>query len=185
MKILLFEYAKPAYTFVTAGDDAISRNADFYVPDFVTELTCIPQFIFKIDRLGKHINPRFAHRYYNRMAAGLIFRADNIMQDLQAMSLPNSISYTFENSFYMSELSELENDCEIKMFLNGEKIYSLNICDLSVSSNEILAKASEYHLIKIGDIFTANNGHIISGLKLGDLLELYLNAELKLSIGIK
>lgn len=185
MKIILFEYRKPAYTFVIAGDDVISRNSDFYIPDFATELSCIPQFLFKIDRLGKHINSRFSNRYYSRMAVGLNFCADNIMQELQIRNLPDSLSYTFENSFYVSEFSELENDCEIKIFLNGEEIYALNICDLFVSSNEILAKVSEYHLIKIGDIFTANNGHTISGLKLGDFLELYINTDLKLSIGIK
>ena len=78
MKVLCTEFsAQGTVSTVTAGDDMLLRvNQDFYVPEFAEYLSCVPQVVVKIDKLGKYISERFANRYYNQMAPGIIFHAD-------------------------------------------------------------------------------------------------------------
>ena len=55
MKILCTEFsAQGTVSTVTAGDDMLLRvNQDFYVPEFAEYLSCVPQVVVKIDKLGK------------------------------------------------------------------------------------------------------------------------------------
>ena len=41
----------------------------------------------KIDRLGKNIAERFAHRYYNEVTVGIDFTARDLQRELRAIAL--------------------------------------------------------------------------------------------------
>ena len=66
MKLLCAEYneaGEVAYNVI--GDNALLRNNDdFYIPAFATELSCVPQIVLRIGKIGKHVAERFAERYY-------------------------------------------------------------------------------------------------------------------------
>ena len=68
MKILCAEYGPDGeISIVPVGDNALLRNNDdFYFPDFTTALSCCPQGVVRISRLGKCIAERYAERYYER-----------------------------------------------------------------------------------------------------------------------
>ena len=70
MKILCAEYNEQnELAIVPAGDDAILReNGDFYKPEFATQLSCVPQFVVKTNRLGKYIGEKFASRIITKSA---------------------------------------------------------------------------------------------------------------------
>ncbi|HAO63855.1 MAG TPA: 2-hydroxyhepta-2,4-diene-1,7-dioate isomerase, partial [Porphyromonadaceae bacterium] len=44
-------------------------NKPFFIPDFAPEFVLHPALAVRIDRLGKNIAPRFAHRYYQSASA--------------------------------------------------------------------------------------------------------------------
>ena len=65
MKILCAEYnAAGEVAIVPMGDDVLLRNNDdFYIPDFSSELSCVPQLVVRLCKLGKYVSERFAGRY--------------------------------------------------------------------------------------------------------------------------
>ena len=80
MKLLCAEYneaGEVAYNVI--GDNALLRNNDdFYIPAFATELSCVPQIVLRVGKIGKHVAERFAGRYYEEVGVGIRFYADNL-----------------------------------------------------------------------------------------------------------
>lgn len=89
MKLLCAEYneaGEVAYNVI--GDNALLRNNDdFYIPAFATELSCVPQIVLRVGKIGKHVAERFAGRYYEEVGVGIRFYADNLERELLATSL--------------------------------------------------------------------------------------------------
>ena len=97
MKLLCAEYneaGEVAYNVI--GDNALLRNNDdFYIPAFATELSCVPQVVLRIGKIGKHVAERFAGRYYEEVGVGIRFYADNLERELLAASLSPAAAITY------------------------------------------------------------------------------------------
>ncbi len=53
-------------------DSALTSDKQaFFLPDFSNEIHYELELVVKIDRLGKHIAEKFAHRYYSEISLGL------------------------------------------------------------------------------------------------------------------
>lgn len=70
MKLCVFPYG--CDWFYMKPDTALAKPTDdFYVPDGCSQLWYTPFFALKINRLGRHIEPRFAPRYYDEINVGI------------------------------------------------------------------------------------------------------------------
>ena len=178
MKVLCTEFsAQGTVSTVTAGDDMLLRvNQDFYVPEFAEYLSCVPQVVVKIDKLGKYISERFANRYYNQMAPGIIFHADALEEKLRTEDLPIAPSFTFEGAGALGEMQPFQANCELVFKINGEEMFSQKITELPISIEKGVSEASKYHLMKIGDLVYSGN-NLRFPIKVGDKLELILNGQ--------
>ncbi len=176
MKILCTEFsAQGTVSTVTAGDDMLLRiNQDFYVPEFAEYLSCVPQVVVKIDKLGKYISERFASRYYNQMAAGIIFHADALEEKMRIEELPIAPSFTFEGAGALGEMQPFKPNAELTFKINGQEIFTQNISELPITIDKGVSEASKYHLMKIGDLVYSGN-NLRFPIKVGDKLELTLN----------
>lgn len=57
-------------------DSAILKDGKpFFIPDFSNEVHYETELVVRINRLGKNIAPRFAHRYYDALTVGIDFTA--------------------------------------------------------------------------------------------------------------
>src|SRR5690554_3016790 len=66
-------------------DSALLRNNDpFYLPDFAKEFHHEVELVVRIGRLGKNIEERFAHRYYEELALGVDFTARDLQDELRS-----------------------------------------------------------------------------------------------------
>lgn len=90
MKILCAEYNPEGRgTVVPIGDNALLRNNDdFYIPDFADRLSCSPQLVLRIGKLGKSVGERFAGRYFQEIGVGIRFYADRLEEELHSEGLP-------------------------------------------------------------------------------------------------
>ena len=60
-------------------DTALLRNNDpFYIPAFSQEVHYECELVVRIDRVGKSIAERFAHRYYKEVGLGIDFTARDL-----------------------------------------------------------------------------------------------------------
>ena len=58
-----------------ADSTMLVGNKPFFIPDFAPEFVLHPALAVRIDRLGKNIAPRFAHRYYQSASACAVVEA--------------------------------------------------------------------------------------------------------------
>lgn len=176
MKILCAEY-NPAgkIAIVPVGDDVLLRNNDdFYIPEFATRISCVPQLVVRLCKLGKCVGERFANRYYEEIRVGIRFYADDFEQELQTAGLPLSMASSFDGSAAISNLVKKEEVGKaVYVFrVNGHVVYEGSLADLPVGIERLIALASDYHTLKIGDFLYCGNQFRYRGLQMGDRLQI-------------
>lgn len=70
-------------------DSALLTNdkKQFFIPDFSSDIHYEAELVVKIDKMGKNIAERFAHRYYNEITLGIDFTARDLQSELKQKGL--------------------------------------------------------------------------------------------------
>ena len=191
MKLLCAEYneaGEVAYNVI--GDNALLRNNDdFYIPAFATELSCVPQVVLRIGKIGKHVAERFAGRYYEEVGVGIRFYADNLERELLAASLSPAAAMAFDSSAALSPMKSLTGVSPENMIfsfeLNGKNVFTREVGEMARRPEETLAAMSEYYMLKIGDFLFCWGVFRQRNLTIGDHLRVLLDGECLLDFQIK
>ena len=79
--------------FMKPDSSIIIRNRPFFLPDFSEEIHYEAELIFRICKVGKCIQPKFAHTYYDAIGLGIDFTARDLSSAIreQTRCLPLSI----------------------------------------------------------------------------------------------
>lgn len=189
MKILCAEY-NPAkeVAIVPLGDDALLRNNDdFYIPPFTEHVSCTPQFVVRLCKLGKSVHERFASRYFEEVGVGIRFYADDFERELAAKGLPLIAASSFDGSAAISALSVPENGeaLEYAFFLNDREVYRQSRGQMVFGMEKLIALASDFHTLKIGDFLYCGSPFRLEGLKAGDRLRVSLGDKIVMDFEIK
>lgn len=133
----------------------------FFVPEFSQQVEYETELVVRINRLGKCIPERFAHRYYDEVTVGIDFTARDLQARLRAKGLPWEISKGFDNAAVvgqfvkLSDLGKPVDDLHFTMQLNGEQRQHGHTAQMLHHIDKIVAYASQFYMLKIGDlIFT-------------------------------
>jgi len=172
-------------------DSAILRNnKPFYIPDFSEELHYETEVIIKINRLGKNIASKFAHRYYSEIGLGVDFTARDLQRKLKEEGHPWEISKAFDNSavignfISISEIDDIQN-IEFHLDINGQTVQRGNTKDMIFPVNELISYVSRFFTLKIGDIMFTGTPAGVGKVKAGDRLEGYLSSNKMFDFKIK
>jgi len=133
----------------------------FFIPDFSNDVHHEVEVIVKINRLGKHIDEKFAHKYYDEIGLGIDFTARDVQKQLKDKGLPWEKSKSFDGATVVSKqfihkekLGDL-NDLSFQLYKNGALQQDGNTSLMLWKINELIAHVSKYFTLKIGDlIFT-------------------------------
>lgn len=158
-----------------------ANKAPFYIPDFSSDIHYETEVVVRIDKMGKNIAERFAHRYYNEITLGIDFTARDIQAELKAKSLPWEISKAFDNSAavgtFISKDSigkEIDN-IDFSLRIDDKIVQSANTKEMIHSVDKLISYASRFFTLKTGDlIFTgtpAGVGRVCIGNHLTGILE--------------
>lgn len=181
MKILCAEYnPEGQVTVIPVGDNALLRNNDdFYIPEFATEISCVSQFVVRLCKLGKSVGMRFAGRYYEEIGVGIRFYADDLERTLQSLHLPVGVASSFDGSAAISNLigCDERGTAMYSFLVNGKVICEEKMSDLPVCVDQLIAYASDFHTLKIGDFLFCGNRFRYRGLQLGDRLQVYFQGK--------
>ena len=74
--------------FLKPDSSLILKNRPFFIPEFSDEIHYETELIIKISRIGKHIQPKFSHKYYNFIGLGIDFTARDLQSKLKKNGLP-------------------------------------------------------------------------------------------------
>ncbi|HIP37218.1 MAG TPA: FAA hydrolase family protein [Crocinitomix sp.] len=157
-------------------DVAILRGNRFYIPEFSNEIHYEVELVIKICKVGKYIDEKFAHKYYNEIGLGIDFTARDIQRECKSKGLPWEKAKAFENSAVLSKnfLPKTQfNLNQINFFLQlnqnvVQKGYSYNMI---FSFDQIIAYISKFVTLKIGDLIYTGTPAGVGPVKIGDKLE--------------
>ena len=165
--------------FLKADSSLLKDGKPFFIPDFSSEMHYETELVVKIDRLGKNIAERFAHRYYNEVTVGIDFTARDLQRRLREQGLPWEISKAFDNSaaigtFVPLNETEKVNHLSFHLDINGQTVQQGCTEDMLFSVDKIIAYVSRFFTLKIGDLIYTGTPAGIGAVHIGDHLEGYL-----------
>ena len=85
------------------------ENKPFYYPAFSKNIHYELEIVLRIARNGKHIEPKFAARYYDSIALGIDFTARDLQDILKAKGQPWELAKGFDGSAVLSTFKPLSD----------------------------------------------------------------------------
>lgn len=152
----------------------------FFIPDFSSDIHYEAEIVIKINKMGKNIAERFAHRYYNDITIGIDFTARDIQKELKSKGLPWEISKGFDNSAVLGTFvpkDQFTNDInklDFRLLKNGELVQSGETSEMVHSIDEIVAYASRFFTLKTGDLIYTGTPAGVGNIQIGDNLVGYI-----------
>ncbi|HPX77018.1 MAG TPA: fumarylacetoacetate hydrolase family protein [Bacteroidales bacterium] len=180
---------KPVF-FLKPDSSILQTGKDFYLPDFSNDIQYELEVIVKVHRLGKHIDKKFAHRYYSHIGVGIDVTARDLQRECKEKGLPWEIAKSFDGSAMLSEwipIEEIEdlNNINFKLMLNDEVVQFGNTKNMVFNIDEIIEYVSKFLTLKIGDIIFTGTPKGVGKLEIGDELKAFIEERELLNIKIK
>ena len=183
--------------FTKADSSLLKDGKPFFVPDFMGRIDYETEVVVRICKLGKSIDEKFAHRYYDAVTLGIDFTARDMQKRLREEGQPWEIAKGFDGSAVIGEWIEKEKlysptmtganegiqALHFRMEMNGETKQEGCTSDMLCSVDRLIAYISQYFTLKTGDLlFTGTpvgvgpvkpDDHIVGYLEERKVLDFY------------
>ena len=111
------------------------KGHPFFIPDFSNEIHYEIELVVKINKTGKNIDERFAHKYYKQIGIGIDFTARDIQEECKEKGWPWEKAKGFDGSAQISRTFIDKNsiDCRnirFKLEKNGKCVQSGNSANM-------------------------------------------------------
>lgn len=152
----------------------IPKGHPFYYPAHSEDVHYEVELVVRIDRVGKHIDEKFAHRYYSSIGLGIDFTARDIQQECKAKGLPWEKAKAWDHSAPLGEefipVTELNGvkDIPFTLHLNGTVVQRGNSSEMLFSIDRIIQEVSKYFTLKIGDLIYTGTPAGVGPIAVGD-----------------
>lgn len=163
--------------FFMKPDTALLKDGnDFYFPNFTKDLHYECELIFRIDKMGKHIQEKFAPKYYSQVSLGIDFTARDLQKKCKENGLPWEIAKSWEHSAPISNqwinVSDLDlENLEFKLLVNGQVAQHGKTKDMIFNINQLVSYVSGFMTLKTGDLIYTGTPAGVGSVKIGDQLE--------------
>ena len=178
---------KPVF-FMKPDSALIRNNKPFFMPPFSKEIHYETELVLKISRLGKHIEEKFAYRYYDEIGIGIDFTARDLQRECKAGGLPWEIAKAFDGSAPVGEFiskKELPDPVLFHLDINGRTVQRGSTADLLFSFDRIIAYVSQFVTLRTGDLIFTGTPAGVGPVKKNDRLQAYIGSRLLLDFLIK
>jgi 2-keto-4-pentenoate hydratase/2-oxohepta-3-ene-1,7-dioic acid hydratase in catechol pathway len=176
--------------FLKPDSSILLKQHPFVIPEFSEDIHHEVEILVKINKVGKYIEPKFAHHYYDQIGLGIDFTARDLQAKLKEKGLPWEKAKAFDGSAVVgdflpkSSFSSLENiNFELKS--NGTTVQKGNTQHMLWKIDELIAHVSQYFTLKIGDIIFTGTPEGVAVVKPNDVLEGYIEDKRLFKIQIK
>jgi 2-keto-4-pentenoate hydratase/2-oxohepta-3-ene-1,7-dioic acid hydratase in catechol pathway len=172
-------------------DTAILKdNEAFYIPDFSNDVHYEVEIVLKINKMGKNIEAKFAHKYYEEIGIGIDFTARDVQARLKEKGLPWEKAKAFNGSAPISTFVPKSNFEDLKnlnfhLEINNETRQLGNTSMMLWDFNEIIAEISNYFTLKTGDLIFTGTPSGVGKVAIGDKLTAFIEGKEMLSFEIK
>jgi 2-keto-4-pentenoate hydratase/2-oxohepta-3-ene-1,7-dioic acid hydratase in catechol pathway len=180
---------KPVF-FMKPDTALLLKHNPFFYPDFSKEVHYEAELVVKIDRNGKHIEERFAHKYYNEISIGIDFTARDLQAEAKKKGLPWEIAKAFDQSapvgrFITKDKFTNVQDINFTLKINGETRQQGNSRDMIFTIDRIIAYVSQFISLRTGDLIFTGTPQGVGPTRINDHFEAFIEDEKLLEFNVK
>ncbi len=180
---------KKPLVFMKPMSAVLINNKPLYYPAFTKDLHYEAEIVLKITKNGKHVEEKFAHKYYNEIAFGIDFTARDVQAECKKKGHPWEIAKGFDGSGGLSEFISLDrvdsNAIKFHLKKNGEVVQKGNTKDLIFSFDHLISYLSTIFKIQTGDIIYTGTPAGVGPVQIGDTLEGFIETNLPEKTSVK
>ena len=171
-------------------DSAILPNKNpFFIPPFSDDVHYEVEVLVKINKVGKHIETKFAHKYYDEIGLGIDFTARDVQAKCKEKGLPWEKAKAFDGSavvgdFYPKDEFDLEN-LTFQLDKNGSIVQDGNTSSMLWKIDELISYVSQYFTLKKGDILYTGTPAGVGRVQEDDVLTGILSGRKAFQIRVK
>lgn len=180
----------------TKPDTAVLKDGEpFYYPDFSQDIHHEVEILLKINKMGKNIEEKFAHKYYDEIGIGIDFTARDVQSKLKSKGLPWDLAKGFNGSAPISDFVSKSKFADLQNLnfhldvtdANGETQTRQqgNTSLMLFSFDYIISFVSRYFTLKTGDIIFTGTPSGVAPVKVGDKLTAFIEGTQMLEFEVK
>ena len=180
---------KPMF-FLKPDSAILPKRNPFFIPNFSEEIHHEVELIIKIKKLGKSIDEKFAHSYYDEIGLGIDFTARDLQSKCKKLGHPWEIAKAFDQSAVVSDkfINKKEfsgTNINFRLTKNKEIVQKGNGNDMIFSPDKIISYVSQFMTLKIGDLIFTGTPSGVGEVKINDELEGFIENTSMFKIKIK
>jgi 2-keto-4-pentenoate hydratase/2-oxohepta-3-ene-1,7-dioic acid hydratase in catechol pathway len=148
------------------------------------------ELVLKICKVGKNIQKKFAHTYYDEIGIGLDMTARDLQDAAKEKGLPWAIAKGFDQSAPVSlflpksEFHDVKN-IGFHLDLNGTSVQQGNSGMMIHDFDDIVTSVSQFMTLRTGDYIFTGTPAGVGPVKVGDKLEAWIEDKKLLSCQVK
>lgn len=184
------EKPKDPVVFLKPDTSLLLKGQPFFIPDFSSDIHYEVEVLVRINRIGKHIQPKFAHKYYDEVGLGIDFTARDLQRQLKEKGLPWEKAKGFDGAAVIgkwlpkSQLSSM-TALHFSLIKNETEIQQGNTAQMLWSIDELIAYVSQFFTLKIGDVLFTGTPAGVGAVAENDVLVGKLEGEEMFRIKVK
>ena len=176
--------------FLKPDTSILLKKQPFFIPDFSNDVHHEVEILVRINRIGKHIDKRFAHKYYEEIGLGIDFTARDLQSELKKKGLPWEKAKGFDGAAVIGRFLPKKdfknvNDINFRLEKNNEVVQRSNTAFMLWKIDELIEYISKYFTLKIGDIIFTGTPAGVSSVRTNDTLTGYIENKQLFSVKIK
>lgn len=173
-------------------DSAILRGGNpFFPPDWAKEWEYETELVVKISRLGRYIDKKFAHRYYDEVGLGIDFTARDLQRRFIAEGKPWECCKAFDQSAAIctewipkSQFKDVQN-LQFELQIDGVSRQVGHTNEMIWTVDEIIEYVSKFFTLKTGDLIFTGTPAGVGRVEIGNNLKGYLEGKEILNVKIR
>jgi 2-keto-4-pentenoate hydratase/2-oxohepta-3-ene-1,7-dioic acid hydratase in catechol pathway len=176
--------------FLKPDTSILLKKQPFFIPDFSDDVHYEVEILVKINRVGKYIDRKFAHKYFDEIGLGIDFTARDLQSQLKAKGLPWEKAKSFDGAAVIGnwipkkEVADV-NDIQFSLKKNDEIVQNGNSSHMLWKIDELIEYVSKYFTLKIGDIIFTGTPAGVGKVVANDKLKGFIGEKEMFSITVK
>ncbi len=176
--------------FIKPDTALLDSSQAFYYPSFSKDVHYELELVYRIGKVGKNIEAKFAHKYIDAIGLGIDFTARDVQSRLKEKGLPWEKAKAFNGSAFVSNLrpiteADFISPIDFELQKNGESVQKGNSELMIWNIEALIADISQYFTLKTGDYIFTGTPAGVGPVAMGDVLSGFLQGEKLFDLAIK
>ncbi len=180
---------KQPMVFMKPDTALLLKNRPFFYPEFSQNIHYEVEVVIKIGKVGKYIEPQFAHKYIKEVTLGIDLTARDLQSQLKAKGHPWEIAKAFDNSAVLGTFQPYApwkgKDIPFQLEKNGEIVQDGTTADMIFDFSKLISHISQFFTLKIGDLIYTGTPEGVGPITIGDEYKGLLDGQEVFSTRIK